>query len=80
MIERLSKSLGVARPEYLIVFLLITILGLVNWFGADQRFFLNFYFLPVIVAGYTLGVRGGAMAALASISFVLMFYLVGTLA
>jgi putative nucleotidyltransferase with HDIG domain len=50
---------------------------LVNWFGADQRFFLNFYFLPVIVAGYTLGVRGGAMAAAASISFVLLFYLVG---
>ena len=77
MMEKLSKSLGVARPEYMIVFLLIAILGLVNWFGADQRFFLNFYFLPVVVAGYTLGVRGGVMAAVASISFVLLFYLSG---
>ena len=77
MMEKLSKSLGVARPEYMIVFLLIAILGLVNWFGADQRFFLNFYFLPVVFAGYTLGVRGGVMAAVASISFVLLFYLSG---
>jgi len=75
MMEKLSRKLGVARPEYIIVFLLIGILGLVNWVGGDQRFFLNFYFLPVVIAGYTLGVRGGVMAALASVTFVLLFYL-----
>lgn len=78
--ERLSKTLGVARPEYIIVFLLIAILGLLSSLdsiGGDQRFFLNFYFLPVVVAGYTLGVRGGVMAALASTTFVLLFFLVG---
>ena len=75
MMEKLSKVLGVARPEYGIVFLLIAILGLLNLTGADQRFFLNFYFLPVVVAGYTLGTRGGVLAAVASISFVLLFYL-----
>jgi len=75
MMQKLSKALGVARPEYLIVFLLIGILGLVQWVGGDQRFFLNFYFLPVVVAGYTLGVRGGVMASVASIAFVLLFFL-----
>jgi putative nucleotidyltransferase with HDIG domain len=77
MMEQLSKKLGVARPEYMIVFLLIAVLGLVTLFGAGQRFFLNFYFLPVVVAGYTLGVRGGVMAAVASITVVLLFFLVG---
>lgn len=78
--EKLSKTLGVARPEYIIVFLLIAILGLLSSLdsiGGDQRFFLNFYFLPVVIAGYTLGVRGGVMAALASAAFVLLFFLVG---
>ena len=53
MMQKLGKSLGVARPEYIIVFLLIAILGLVTSLGQGQRFFLNFYFLPVVVAGYT---------------------------
>ena len=44
MMQKLSKSLGVARPEYLIVFSLIAILGLVTWLGDGQRFLLNFYF------------------------------------
>ena len=74
MMQKLSKSLGVARPEYVIVFLLIAILGLVTWFGGGQRFFLNFYFLPVVVAGYTLGIRGGVMASVASVSIVVLFY------
>lgn len=75
MMEKLSKALGVARPEYIIVFLLIVILGLVTWFGGNQRFLLNFYFLPVIFAGYTLGVRGGVLAAVASSTLVILFFL-----
>jgi len=78
MIENLGKKLGVARPEYVIVFLLIAILALVNYIGGGQRFFLNFYFLPVVVAGYILGVRGGVMASVASISVVVLYYLVHT--
>ena len=76
MMENLGEKLGVARPEYVIVFLLIAILALINYFGAGQRFFLNFYFLPVVVAGYMLGVRGGVMASVASISVVVLYYLV----
>jgi putative nucleotidyltransferase with HDIG domain len=76
MMEKLGKSLGVARPEYIIVFLLIAILGLVTWVGGNQRFFLNFYFLPVVIAGYTLGVRGGVLSAVASVSVVMLFFLV----
>lgn len=74
MMQKLGKSLGVARPEYIIVFLLIAILGLVTSLGEGQRFFLNFYFLPVVVAGYTLGIRGGVMASVASISIIVLFY------
>lgn len=74
MMDKLSKHMGGARPEYIIVFLLIAILGLINFVGGGQRFFLNFYFLPVVIAGYLLGVRGGVMAAVASISIVVLFY------
>jgi len=74
MMQKLSKSIGIARPEYIIVFLLIAILGLVTFVGGGQRFFLNFYFLPVVVAGYTLGIRGGVMASVASVSIVVLFY------
>ncbi|MGD8816681.1 MAG: hypothetical protein PVJ51_05805, partial [Acidobacteriota bacterium] len=80
MMEKLGKTLGVARPEYVIVFLLIAILGLLSsldTMGVGQRFFLPFYFLPVMIAGYTLGVRGGVAAAMASAAFVLLFFLVG---
>ncbi len=76
MMENLGKKLGVARPEYVIVFLLIAILALINYVGAGQRFFLNFYFLPVVVAGYMLGVRGGVMASVASTSVVVLYYVV----
>ncbi|HEX9700879.1 MAG TPA: HD-GYP domain-containing protein [Acidobacteriota bacterium] len=74
MMDKLSKHMGGARPEYVIVFLLIAILGLINYVGGGQRFFLNFYFLPVVVAGYLLGIRGGVMASVASISIVVLFY------
>ena len=77
MMEKLSKAIGIARPEYVIVLLLIAILGLLEWVVADQRFFLNFYFLPVVVAGYTLGVRGGVLAAVASSVFVTLFFVAG---
>ncbi len=76
MMEKVGRTFGSARADYVIPFLLIGILGLVNWFGAEQRFFLNFYFLPVVVAGYTLGVRGGVLTAAGGIVFVLLFYLI----
>ncbi len=77
MMKKLGKSLGVARPEYIIVFLLIAILGVISFLGSGgQRFFLNFYFLPVVLAGYTLGVRGGVLASVASISIVVLFFTV----
>lgn len=75
MMEKLSRALGGARPEYVIVLLLIVILGLLTWLGGNQRFLLNFYFLPVILAGYTLGVRGGVLAAVASTAVVILFFL-----
>ena len=75
MLDELSKRMGGARPEYVIVFLLIAILGLLNVTGYNQRAFLNFYFLPVVVAGYLLGRAGGVMAAIASISIVVLYTL-----
>ncbi|MFQ5743746.1 MAG: HD-GYP domain-containing protein [Acidobacteriota bacterium] len=75
MLEDLKKRLGNARPEYVIVFLLIAILGLLNVLSFQQRAFLNFYFLPVVLAGYLLGRAGGVMAAVAAISIVVWFAL-----
>lgn len=70
---RLRNYLGSARPEYIIVFLLICILGLLNVLQFQQRSFLNFYFLPVVLAGYYLGKRGGVLTAVAAISVVVLF-------
>lgn len=67
--------LGRARPEYVIVFLLIAILGVLNFLEFDQRAFLNFYFLPVVLAGYLLGKAGGVMSAVAAISIVVLYAL-----
>ena len=47
--QKVGRVLGEARADYVIPFLLIGILGLLNWFGAEQRFFLNCYFLPVVL-------------------------------
>jgi len=76
MLDDFKGKLGGARPEYIIVFLLIAILGLLNALEFEQRFFLNFYFLPVVLAGYLLGRAGGVMSAVASISVVVLYALV----
>lgn len=73
MLENLKQKLGGARPEYIIVFLLIAILGLLNALQFEQRAFLNFYYLPVVLAGYLLGRAGGVMSAVASISVVVLY-------
>lgn len=73
MMENLRARLGAARPEYIVVFLLIAILGLLNWLQFPQRAFLNFYYLPVVLAGYLLGRRGGVLTAAAAISVVVLF-------
>lgn len=75
MLSTLGKRLGRVRPEYLVVFLLIVVLGTINFLGAGQRFLLNLYFLPVILAGYLLGVRGGTLAGTASAATIGLFYL-----
>jgi putative nucleotidyltransferase with HDIG domain len=73
MLENLRAKMGRARPEYIVVFLLIAILGLLNVLEFDQRAFLNFYFLPVVLAGYLLGRSGGVMTAVAAIAVVVWF-------
>lgn len=75
MFESLKEKLGSARPEYIIVFLLIAILGLLNALRFEQRAFLNFYYLPVVLAGYLLGRAGGVMSAVASITVVVLYKL-----
>jgi putative nucleotidyltransferase with HDIG domain len=73
MLDDLRSKLGKARPEYVVVFLLIAILGLLNVLSFDQGAFLNFYFLPVVLAGYLLGRAGGVMTAVAAIAVVVWF-------
>lgn len=75
MLEQIRSKLGRARPEYIVVFLLVAILGLLNILEFDQRAFLNFYFLPVVLAGYLLGRAGGVMTAVASVAIVVLFTL-----
>src|ERR1043165_7630538 len=59
--------------EQLLVVLLVASLVLIHWFVDDKAAFLAFYYLPVIVAGFQLGRRGGALAAVFIVTLVAFF-------
>jgi putative nucleotidyltransferase with HDIG domain len=56
--------------ELLIVFLLVAISGFIFFFVYDQRAFLNFFYLPVLVGAYYFGKRYATFSAL--LSFIMI--------
>lgn len=56
--------------ELLIVLLLIGGLGVLNTVILQQRGFLNLYYLPIVVASYSLGRRKGVEAAILAVLLV----------
>lgn len=49
---------------------IVCITGIIQFLIINQRAFLNFYYLPVVIGAYTMGLRRGAYAALLSCGIV----------
>ena len=56
--------------ELVIVFLLVAITGIVFFFVSNQRAFLNFFYIPVLVSAYSLGKRHATYSAVFSIILI----------
>lgn len=55
----------------LIIFLIISLASLlIFYFVEDKEVFINFFFLPTLLAGYAYEARGGVITAVVSIAFV----------
>lgn len=67
--ESIKKQLKVDK-ELVIVFLLVAITGFIFYFVTNQRGFLSFFFLPIILGAYFYGKRYAVFSALLSIIVV----------
>jgi len=63
--------------ELVIVFLLVIITGMLYFLVSNQRAFLNFFYLPVLMGAYLYGKRHGTYSALLSVVliFTLAFFI-----
>jgi putative nucleotidyltransferase with HDIG domain len=62
--------------ELLIVFLLVAITGFIFFFIANQRAFLNFFYLPVIVGAFFFGKRYATLSATFSVLLIVLISLI----
>ena len=72
--ERL-KQYVVVHFEAMIVFALILAAELITFYAPSKLIFLNFFYLPVLVAGYYLGKRSAITTGLAAICLTTLFFL-----
>ncbi|MDP1808412.1 MAG: HD domain-containing protein [Actinomycetota bacterium] len=71
-----TKAFFMKNFESLLVVLLLVTVSAIH-FGFQNKFaFLNFYYLPILVAGYYLGKRLAILVALASVLTVTLFTLI----
>jgi HD-GYP domain-containing protein (c-di-GMP phosphodiesterase class II) len=56
--------------DLVIIFLLVAITGIIFFFVANQRAFLNFFYLPVLFGAYSFGKRYATMSALLSVILI----------
>jgi adenylate cyclase len=73
-VQRLKAYLLDRFEQVFVLLILLTIL-LINYYVPYKIAFLNFYFLPVIVAGYFLGPRRSVLGALLCILLVIVYTL-----
>ena len=69
MIQNLKRTVF-KHFELFLVFLLLGTIVLLNFAIVNRLAFLNFYYLPTLVAAYVLGKRTGVLTGLLSILFV----------
>lgn len=67
---RLKNSLRMIDKELIIVFLLVVITAIIFFFVSNQRAFLNFFYLPVLLGAYFYGRRYATLAALFSVILI----------
>ena len=56
--------------EHLFIFCVLFAVGLIGYFVKDKLAFLNFYFIPVLLAGYFLSARSAALGSVLAILWV----------
>lgn len=66
---RLERAWHVNRG-LLVLLGIVGITGIIHYFIVQQRAFLNFYYLPVVIGAYTMGLRRGVYSALLSCGIV----------
>jgi putative nucleotidyltransferase with HDIG domain len=69
--SRVAEYFKVDR-ELIIVFLLVSITGILFFFVSNQRAFLNFFYLPVLVGAYFFGRRYATQSALFSVLLIMI--------
>ena len=67
--KNLNRLFKVDR-ELIIIFLLVVITGITFFFVVNQRAFLNFFYLPVLLGAYFFGKRYATLAAFFSITLI----------
>ncbi len=68
--SHLSASLLKIDKEFIIISLLVAITALIFFFVSNQRAFLNFFYLPMLLGAYFFGKRYATLAALFSIILI----------
>ena len=63
-----SKNYLKLDKELVIIFMLVAITGFIVYFVTNQRGFLNFFYLPVLLGAYFFGKRYGVFSAVFSTS------------
>jgi HD domain-containing protein len=66
----LFGRLGRVSGGLLVLLGIVVVTGIINFFVVNQRAFLNFYYLPVVLGAYLLGRKKGVYAALLSCAIV----------
>lgn len=69
--QNTSKHFKIDK-EIIVIFLLVAIAGIVFFFVSNQRAFLNFFYLPVLVSAYLFGKRYATNSAVFSILLISM--------
>jgi putative nucleotidyltransferase with HDIG domain len=77
-VTRLLAQLWQVNRDLLVLLAIVGVTGIINFFVMQQRAFLNFYYLPVVIGTYLLGRRKGVFAALQSCAIVLSIALMNS--
>jgi putative nucleotidyltransferase with HDIG domain len=67
---RIKDSFRAIDKELIIIFLLVVITAIIFFFVSNQRAFLNFFYLPVLLGAYFYGRRYATLAALFSMILI----------